>query len=91
MGRAGKSTGKYKNFYNVEYKAHQNLEGTHAYIDLDKVTNFTLTVNTSEDVPATTESITEEIFETKDVDFLKEKWLNCKVGKLMKSMRRFLM
>ena len=33
------------------------------------MTNFKHTVNISEDVPATTESITEEIFETKDVDF----------------------
>ena len=62
LGRAGKSTGKYKNSYNVEYKAPENLEGTHAYIDLDRVTNFKLIVNNSEDVPATTESITEEIF-----------------------------
>ena len=92
LGRAGKSTGKYKNSYNVEYKALENLEGTHvhAYIDLDGVTNFKLIVNNSEDVPATTESITEEIFETKDVDFSEAK-MNCKAGKLMKSMRRFLM
>ena len=73
MDRAGKSTGKYKNSYNVEYKAPENLEGTHAYIDLDRVTNFKLMVNISEDVPATTESITEEIFETKDVDFSEAK------------------
>ena len=73
LGRAGKSTGKYKNSYNVEYKAPENLEGTHAYIDLDRVTNFKLIVNNSEDVPATTESITEEIFETKDVDFSEAK------------------
>ena len=86
LGRTGKSTGKYKNAYNVEYKAPENLGGTHAYIDLDRVTNFKLIVNISEDVPATTESITEEMW-----TFLKQKWLNCKVGKLMKSMRRFLM
>ena len=55
------------------------------------MTSVKLIVNISEDVPATTESITEEIFETKDVDFLKQKRLNCKVGKLMKSMRRFVM
>ena len=73
MGRAGKSTGKYKNSYNVEYKAPENLEGTHAYIDLDRVTNFKLIVNNSKDVPATTESIAEEIFETKDVDFFEAK------------------
>ena len=75
LGRAGKSTGKYKNSYNAEYKAPENLEheGTHAYIDLDRVTNFKLIVNNSEDVPATTESITEEIFETKDVDFSEAK------------------
>ena len=66
LGRAGKSAGKYKNSYNVEYKALESYEGTHAYIDLDRVTNFRLIVNISEDVPATTESITEEIFETKD-------------------------
>ena len=69
MGRARKSTGKYENSYNVEYKAPENLEGTHSYIDLGRVTNFKLIVNISEDVPATTESITEEIFEAKDVDF----------------------
>ena len=62
LGRAGKSTGKYKNSYNVEYKAPENLEGTHAYIDLDRKTNFKLVVNISEDVPAATESIIEEIF-----------------------------
>ena len=69
LGRAGKSTGKYTNSYNVEYKAPEDLEGTHAYIDLDRETNFKLVINISEDVPATTESIKEEIFETKDVDF----------------------
>ena len=73
LGRAGKSTGKYKNSYNVDYKAPENLEGTHAYIDPDRVTNFKLIVNISEDVPATTESITEEIFETKVVDFSEAK------------------
>ena len=36
LGRAGKSTGKYKDSYNIEYKAPENLEGTHAYIDLDR-------------------------------------------------------
>ena len=35
LGRAGKSTGKCKNSYNVEYRAPENLEGTDAYIDLD--------------------------------------------------------
>ena len=30
LGRAGKSTDKYKSSYNVEYKAPENLEGTHA-------------------------------------------------------------
>ena len=73
LDRAGKSTGKYKNSYNVEYKAPENLEGTHAYIDLDRVTNFKIVINISEDVPATTESIIEEIFETKDMDFSEAK------------------
>ena len=73
LSRAGKSKGKYKNSYNVEYKTPENREGTHAYIDLDRVTNFKLIVNLSEDVPASTESITEEIFETKDVDFSEAK------------------
>ena len=91
LGRAGKSTGKYKSSYSVEYEAPENLEGTHACIDLDRVTNFKLVVNISEDVPATTEFITEEILKQKMWTFLKQKWLNCKVGKLMKSMRRFLM
>ena len=72
-GRAGKSTGKYKNSYNVEYKAPENLEGTRAYIDLDRVTNFKLIVNISKDVPATTESVTEEILQTKDVYFAEVK------------------
>ena len=40
LGSAGKTTGKYKNSYNVEYKAPENLEGTHEYIDLDRVHNF---------------------------------------------------
>ena len=45
LGGAGKTTGKYKNSYNVEYKTSENLKifkGTHAYIDLDRVTNFKL-------------------------------------------------
>ena len=54
-----------------------NLEGTHVYIDLDRVTKLKLIVNVSEDVPSTTESVTEEIFETKDGTFLKQKRLNC--------------
>ena len=37
------------------------------------MTNLTLILNLSEDVPATTESITEEMFETKDVDFSEAK------------------
>ena len=40
---------------------------------LDRVANVKLIVNISENVPATTESITEEIFETKDVDIPEEK------------------
>ena len=86
LSRAGKSTGKYTNSYNAEYKAPENLAGTHAYTDFDRVTDFKLVINISENVPATTEYITEEIFETKDL----EKWLICNVGKLMKSMRRLL-
>ena len=84
LGRAGKSTGKYKNSYNVEYKTPENLEGTHAYIDLDRVTNFKLIVNLSEDVPAATESITEEIFETKDVDFAEAKMIELQSWKTNK-------
>ena len=34
LGIAGKSTGKYKNSYNVEYKPPENHEGTHAYIQI---------------------------------------------------------
>ena len=82
LDRAGKSTGKYKNSYNVEYKTHENLEGT--YIDLDRVTNFKLIVNLSEDVPATTESIAEEIFETKDVDFSEAKMVELQSWKTNK-------
>ena len=37
------------------------------------MTNFKLIVNISEDVPATTESITEQIFETKDAYFSEAK------------------
>ena len=84
LGRAGTSTGKYKNSYNVEYKTPENLEGTHAYIDLDRVTNFKLIVNLSRDVPATTESITEEIFETKDVDFSEAKMVELQSWKTNK-------
>ena len=91
LGRAGKSTGKYKNSYNVQYKAPENLEGTHAYIDLDRVTNFKLIVKNSEDVPATTESIIEEIFETKDVDFSEAKMVELQSWKTNEVMRRFLM
>ena len=40
---------------------------------MDRVTNFKLVVDISEDVPATTEFITEEIFEIKDVDFSEAK------------------
>ena len=42
LGRAGKSTGKYKNSYNVEYKASKNLEGTNAYTvqAIRNITNF---------------------------------------------------
>ena len=52
-------------------------------IDLDRLTNFKPIVNNSEDAPATTESITEEIFETKDVDFSEAKMVelqSCKTN-----------
>ena len=65
----------------VEHKAPENPEGTHAYIDLDRVTNyFKLIVNLSEDVSATTESITE----TNDVDFSEAKMVESQSWKTNK-------
>ena len=91
LGRAGKSTGKYKNSYNVENKAPENPQGTHAYIDLDRVTNFELIVNISEDVLLLLNLLLKRFLKQKIWTFPKQKWLNYKVGKVMKSMRRFLM
>ena len=40
ISRAGKSTGKYSNCYNIKYYAPSNASGTQTWIDLSKVKNL---------------------------------------------------
>ena len=87
LGRGRKSTGKYKNSYNAEYRAPENLKGTHAYIDLDRVTNFKLIVNISEMYLSLLNLLLKRFLKQRMWTFLKQKWFNCKVGKLMKSIK----
>ena len=56
LNRAGKSTGLYKNAYNIEYTSPEHLCGKKSYVDLDRVKDLS-----SRD--------TQEIYLTKDISF----------------------
>ena len=45
LGRGGKSSGKYKNFYNIEYISPNEMNGTQSWINLDNISNLSVTTN----------------------------------------------
>ena len=43
--RGGKSPGKYKNVYNIEYISPNEMNGTQSWINLDNILNLSVTIN----------------------------------------------
>ena len=76
----GKSSGKYKNAYNLEYISPNEMNGTQSWINLDNISNLSVTTNNQMESysPAsknstkscnTTQVKTEEIYVTEEVSF----------------------
>ena len=45
LSRGGKSSGKYKNAYNIEYISPNEMNGTQSWINLDNILNLSVTTN----------------------------------------------
>ena len=45
LSRGGKSSGKYKNAYNIEYISPNEMNGTQSWINLDNISNLSVTTN----------------------------------------------
>ena len=76
LNRAGKSTGLYKNAYNIEYTSPEHLCGKKSYVDLDRVKDLSVsqadqaleTSSFGNELPNTSGD-TQEIYLTKDISF----------------------
>ena len=45
LSRGGKSSGKYKNAYNIEYISPNEMNGTQSWINLDNISNLSVRTN----------------------------------------------
>ena len=45
LSHGGKSSGKYKNAYNIEYISPNKMNGTQFWINLDNISNLSVTTN----------------------------------------------
>ena len=76
LNRAGKSTGLYKNAYNIEYTSPEHLCGKKSYVDLNRVEDLSVsqadqaleTTSSGNELPNTSGD-TQEIYLTKDISF----------------------
>ena len=81
LSRGSKSSGKYKNAYNIEYISPNEMNGTQSWINLDNISKLSVITNNqmmesnnpasenSTESSNTTQIKTEEVYVTEEVSF----------------------